>query len=70
MSINADRNGDIAVALIRASKDLKAANQNRDAAIQKAREAAISGHQVGWTEVELAARLNVNRLTIRRWLGK
>jgi uncharacterized protein YjcR len=34
------------------------------------KRAAIKAHAAGMTEVDLAAALGVNRLTIRRWLGK
>jgi transposase-like protein len=33
-------------------------------------QAAIAAHQDGAAETEIARTLGVNRMTIRRWLGK
>jgi hypothetical protein len=39
-------------------------------AVQHCQKAVQKAHAAGMTEVDLAAVMNVNRLTIRRWLGK
>jgi hypothetical protein len=31
---------------------------------------AVAAHAEGMTEVDLAQHLGVNRLTVRKWLGK
>jgi DNA invertase Pin-like site-specific DNA recombinase len=36
----------------------------------EAEAAAISAHADGVSEVEIARTLGVNRMTVRRWLGK
>jgi DNA-binding GntR family transcriptional regulator len=35
-----------------------------------AKDAAVAAHGDGLTEVDLAQILSVNRMTIRKWLGK
>jgi hypothetical protein len=41
-----------------------------DVTNQTARTAAIEAHQAGIAETRIAAALKVDRLTVRRWLGK
>ncbi|MDG4666058.1 helix-turn-helix domain-containing protein [Mycobacterium sp. 236(2023)] len=38
--------------------------------MSSAADAAIAAHAEGMTEVDLAQHLGVNRMTIRKWLGK
>ena len=38
--------------------------------MKSAEEAAIDAHNDGVPETEIARELGVNRLTVRRWLGK
>jgi hypothetical protein len=41
-----------------------------DGAMSAAKDAAVAAHGDGLTEVDLAQILSVNRMTIRKWLGK
>ena len=60
-----------AVSAIRAAAaDLAFANQVRDTAIETCKMAAHNAAAAGMTEVDMAAAFGVNRLTVRRWLGK
>lgn len=56
--------------LILAARGLKAARGKLDRAVDVAREAAIAANAGGVSESEIARTLGVNRLTVRRWLGK
>lgn len=56
--------------LAHAADSLAAANRARDEAVTACKQAASKAHKAGMTEVELAVLMGVNRLTIRRWLGK
>ena len=56
--------------LERASADLRAARDCLDIAITRASDAAVEAVESGMSEVRVAAALGVNRLTVRKWLGK
>lgn len=56
--------------LDRAAQDLRTARQALDACMLRAREVAIEAIDQGTSEAETAQRLGVNRMTVRRWLGK
>lgn len=56
--------------LAKAARRLRAARVRLDAAMHDAEQAAINAHQAGTPETEIARTLGVNRMTIRRWLGK
>jgi hypothetical protein len=57
-------------ALAVAAAELAATTRARVKAVAACKRAAAKGHAAGMTEVELAVVMGVNRLTIRRWLGK
>ncbi|AGB26871.1 hypothetical protein Mycsm_06756 (plasmid) [Mycobacterium sp. JS623] len=57
-------------ALKKASSDVAKARRQLDLAMTAAKDAAIAAHRDGVTEVDLAQILGVNRMTIRKWLGK
>lgn len=53
------------------ARNLEAARQRLDAALAAAADMAVSlYHDDRMTETEIARELGVNRLTVRRWLGK
>ncbi len=55
----------------KAGAALQAANAERQAALEIARNVAQQAYAEGMTEVELARLFDVDRArTIRRWLGK
>lgn len=56
--------------LKRAARDLTNARARLAAAMSAAAEVAVTAHAEGMTEVNLAQYLGVNRMTIRKWLGK
>lgn len=56
--------------MTRAARALRAARQRLDTAMQTAEQAAVAAHQDGTPETEIARTLGVNRMTVRRWLGK
>lgn len=56
--------------LVLAARGLKAARGKLDRAMEVAREAAIAAYTDGAAETEIARALGVNRMTVRRWLGK
>jgi hypothetical protein len=56
--------------LTKAARNLRAARQRLDAAMQAAVEATIAAHNEGTPETAIARMLDVNRMTVRRWLGK
>lgn len=56
--------------LIRVGRDLQAARTKLEAAMHRAAEWAEQAHAGGMPETEIARLLGVNRLTVRRWLGK
>jgi DNA invertase Pin-like site-specific DNA recombinase len=57
-------------ALAAGARQLKAANEKLEVAKAHARTAAIVANDDGISESEIARALGVNRLTVRRWLGK
>jgi DNA invertase Pin-like site-specific DNA recombinase len=55
----------------RIARDLDTARQRLDAAMAAAQDATKTLYQdFGYPETEIARQLGVNRLTVRRWLGK
>jgi DNA-binding transcriptional regulator LsrR (DeoR family) len=54
----------------KAGRDITNARQALAKAMEFAAEVAVEAHTEGMTEVELSTRLAVNRMTIRKWLGK
>jgi hypothetical protein len=57
-------------ALTKAASDLGKARRQLDIAMKAAKDAAIAAHGDGVTEVDIAQTIGVNRMTIRKWLGK
>ena len=53
-----------------AGKTLSRARQDLCAAKDRARAAAVAAHSEGVYETAIAATLGVDRMTVRRWLGK
>jgi hypothetical protein len=53
-----------------AGRKLRSARQRLDAAMKTAERAATSAHRAGTPETVIAQGLGVNRMTVRRWLGK
>lgn len=65
------RRAALAVELRRLGADLRRANRRRSIVIGTAKSRAREAHALGFTEVELARLLGVDRAkTVRRWLGK
>jgi transposase len=56
--------------LRQAARNLRAARSRLAAAMEAAQAAAITAHGNGTPETEIATTLGVNRMTVRRWLGK
>jgi transposase len=56
--------------LLTAGRNLEAARTKLEAAKHRAADAAEKASAGGMSEVEIARRLGVNRLTVRKWLGK
>jgi uncharacterized protein YjcR len=56
--------------LKRAARDLTNARARLAEAMSAAADVAVAAHADGMTEVDLAQHLGVNRMTIRKWLGK
>jgi DNA invertase Pin-like site-specific DNA recombinase len=56
--------------LTSASAGLRRARNELAAALQNAELTAIAAHKDGMPETRIAAGLGVNRMTVRRWLGK
>lgn len=56
--------------LPKAARGLRAARRRLDAAMAAAEQAAIEAHSAGTAETVIARELDVNRMTVRRWLGK
>jgi predicted transcriptional regulator len=56
--------------LKRAARDLTNARAKLADAMAFAADAVVAAHAEGMTEVDLAQHLGVNRMTIRKWLGK
>lgn len=57
------------LSLINAAKNLRLARQRLEKAMDTAKQAANAAHPEV-SEVDLARILDVNRHTVRRWLGK
>ena len=56
--------------LKRAASNLTKARARLAETMDAAAEVAVQAHADGVTEVDLAQILGVNRMTIRKWLGK
>lgn len=56
--------------LDRAGADLRAARNSVDVAMWHASMAATKAHEKGTPETVIADKLGVNRMTVRKWLGK
>jgi transposase len=56
--------------LKKAARDLTKARASLADAMKFAADVAVAAHAEGATEVDLAQHLGVNRMTIRKWLGK
>lgn len=56
--------------LAKAGRALRSARERLKAAMQAAEEAGVEAHQAGTPETEIARELGVDRMTVRRWLGK
>jgi hypothetical protein len=56
--------------LKKAARDLTKARARLAEAMDFAAMVTVTAHAEGMTEVDLAQHLGVNRLTIRKWLGK
>jgi len=54
----------------KAARELAQARQRLDQAMQAAQDTAITMYEDGMPETQIAEQLGVNRLTVRRWLGK
>jgi DNA-directed RNA polymerase specialized sigma24 family protein len=55
----------------RVARDLATARQRLETAMNAAQDTAVTMHRYyGYAETEIARQLGVNRLTVRRWLGK
>lgn len=53
-----------------AASEYAAAQAQRNAARDRLREAVRASYQQGATEMDLASRAGVTRMTVRSWLGK
>ena len=53
-----------------AARSLQAARKRFTLAMQDAKRAATEAHEAGTPETVIARDLGVNRMTVRRWLGK
>lgn len=56
--------------LARAGRKLRSARKAEQDAYEAARVAALTALADGATEVEVARTLDVNRMTVRKWMGK
>lgn len=56
--------------LDRAGGDVWYARQTLDACMWRASQAAKKAHKKGIPETVIAEKLGVNRMTVRKWLGK
>lgn len=56
--------------LPRAARILRDARRRLGTAMSTAENSAIEAHASGTPETEIARALGVNRMTVRRWLGK
>lgn len=53
-----------------AAASLRRARKRLAAAMEQAKTAAVTANADGTPETEIARALGVNRMTVRRWLGK
>jgi len=60
----------MAVDLAAAAHDLRAARAHLQQTMTDAQKAAITAHASGTPETEIARTLGINRMTVRKWLGK
>jgi len=58
------------VSLQSIARQIRSARARLEKVMKSAEEAAIDAHNDGVPETEIARELGVNRLTVRRWLGK
>jgi hypothetical protein len=56
--------------LERAGRKLRLARRAQSEAMEAARLAALDAIERGFTEVEVATTLGVDRMTVRKWGGK
>lgn len=56
--------------LANAAKALRQARTRLAAAMDTAEQAAVQADKDGTPEAQIARELGVNRMTVRRWLGK
>lgn len=56
--------------LERAGRKLRSARKTEREAMKAARLAALDALELGYTEVEVANTLGVDRMTVRKWGGK
>lgn len=56
--------------LERVGRKLRSARKAQNNAMEDAREAALEALNLGYTEVEVAKTLGVDRMTVRKWGGK
>jgi hypothetical protein len=56
--------------LAKAARNLRAARSRLDKAMAKAEQVAIEASREGIAETVISRELGVNRMTVRRWLGK
>lgn len=56
--------------LERAGRKLRSARKNQKAAMEEAQTAALEALDLGYTEVQVANTLGVDRMTVRKWAGK
>ena len=56
--------------LAKAARNLRKARSGLVAAMAVAEQAALAAHKNGMAETKIATKLGVNRMTVRRWLGK
>jgi hypothetical protein len=70
LDFSAMRPNALDAALADAAAELAATTRARAKAVTACKRAAVKAHAAGMTEVELAVVMGVNRLTIRRWIGK
>lgn len=56
--------------LKKVARDITNARQALARAMASAEAATVKAHAEGATEVDIAQHIGVNRMTIRKWLGK
>jgi DNA invertase Pin-like site-specific DNA recombinase len=56
--------------LKQAGRNIQLARQRLERAMSTAEQVTLEAHENGIPETEIARTLGVNRLTVRRWLGK